>query len=63
MKNLIIEDTVSRFQVPPNTTHFYTDKKDKLYQISVIEHHLGKTKIRYDKWGPNFDEMVCSKST
>ena len=62
MNNVIIDDTASRFQVPLNTTHFYPDKKDKLYQISVIEHHLGKTKIRYDKWGTNFDEMVCSKS-
>ena len=62
MNNLIIDDNASRFQVPPKTTIFYPDKKDKLYQISVIEHHLGKTKIRYDQWGPNFDEMVCSKS-
>ena len=62
MNILIIDDTASRFQVPPKTTLFYPDKNDELYQISVIEHHLGKTKIRYDQWGPNFDEMVCSKS-
>ena len=65
MINLIIDDTASRFQVPPpppKTILFYPDKKDKVYQISVIEHHLGKTKFRYDQWGPNFDEMVCSKS-
>ena len=60
--NLIIDDTASRFQVPPKTTLFYPDKQDKLYQISVIEHHLQKTKITYDQWGANFDEMVCSKS-
>ena len=62
MNNLIIDDTASRIQVPPKTTLVYPDKKDKLYQISVIEHHLGKTKIRYNQWEPNFDEMVCSKS-
>ena len=45
MNNLIIDDTASRFQVPPKTTLFYPDKKDKLYQISVIEDHLGKLKL------------------
>ena len=40
MNNLTIDVTASRIQVPAKTTLFYPDKKDKLYQISVIEHHL-----------------------
>ena len=63
MNSLINDDTASCFHFKcPQNNLFYPDKKDKLYKISVIEHHLGKTKIIYDKWRANFDEMVCSKS-
>ena len=52
------------FKVPPpqKKNFFLPHKKDKLYQISVIEHHLGKTETKFDERAPNFDEMVCSKS-
>ena len=62
MNNKISADPASLFQVPPKTGLFYPVKKDRRYQISVIEHHLEKTKIRFDQWGPYFDQMVCSKS-
>ena len=62
MNNSINDDNASHLQVPPKNNPFLPRQKNKLYQISVIEHHLRKTKIRYDQWGPNFDEMACSKS-
>ena len=37
MNSLMIDDTASCLQVVLKTTLFYPDKKEKLYQISVIE--------------------------
>ena len=58
---LVIDDFVLRFRVSTQTTLFYTDKKDNICEIIVLDHQSNKTQIRYVDWGPNFDEWVCSR--
>ena len=61
MNTIIIFDPASRFQVPPKTTLFYTVKKIDGIRYLLLN-IISEKKIRIDQWGPNFDEMVCSKS-
>ena len=49
---LTINDDISR----------YPDRKDNLYEVSILEHDLVKSKVRYLRWGPNYDEWVYSNS-
>ena len=41
---------------------FYPDRKGNLYKVSILEHVLVRSKVRYLHWGPNYDEWLCSKS-
>ena len=61
ISELTIND-ISRFLSPVGTILFYPDRKDNLYKVSILEHDLVRSKVRYLHWGPNYDEWVCSKS-
>ena len=62
ISELTINDDISRFLIPVGTIFFYPDSKDNLYKVSILEHYLVRSKVRYLHWGPNYDEWVCSKS-
>ena len=62
ISELTINDDISRFLIPVGTILFYPDRKDNLYKVSILEHDLVRSKVRYLHWGPNYDEWVCSKS-
>ena len=62
ISELTINDYISRFLIPVGTILFYPDRKDNLYKVSILEHNLVRSKVRYLHWGPNYDECVCSKS-
>ena len=58
MQNLTTDDFDLRFRVSTHTTFFYLDKKDNLYKVVEIDRQSNKTQIRYEDWGPTFDESV-----
>ena len=62
ISGLTINDDMSCFLIPVGTILFYPDRKDNLYKVSILEHDLVRSKVRYLQWGPNYDEWVCSKS-
>ena len=37
-------------------------KKDNLYKVVEIDRQSNKAQIRYEDWGPTFDEWVCCRS-
>ena len=53
---------ISRFLISVGTILFYPERKDNLYKVSILEHNLVRSKVRYLQWGSNYDEWVCSKS-
>ena len=62
ISELAINDDISRFLIPVGTILFYPDRKNNLYKVSILEHDLVGSKVRFLQWGPNYDEWVCSKS-
>ena len=62
ISELTINDDISRFLIPVGNILFYPDRKDNLYKVSILEHDLVRSKVRYLHWGPNYDEWECSKS-
>ena len=55
-------DDISRFPIPNGTILFYPGRKYNLYKVSILEHDLVSSKVKYLQWGPNYNEWVCSKS-
>ena len=62
ISELTINHDISRFLIPVGTILFHPDIKDNLYKVSILEHDLVRSKVRYLHWGPNYDEWVCLKS-
>ena len=62
ISELTINNDISHFLIPVGAILFYPDGKDNLYKVSILEHDLVRSKVRYSHWGPNNDEWVCSKS-
>ena len=62
ISELTINDDIYRFLISIGTILFYPDWKNNLYKVSILEHDLIRSKLRFLQWGSNCDEWVCSKS-
>ena len=61
ISELTINDDISRFLIPIGTILFYPTRKDNLYEVSILEHHLVRAKVRYLQWASNYDEW-CARN-